>query len=315
MDKEKKKILKRKAGWVLLRFSSWLIRFLPLKLILFTGRTFGALGYIFSVRHRKIALDSLRIAFSGEKSPLEIKRIAKDCFRFMGEASWEMFYFLNNPQRIKEKVEIKGIENLRKALKKGKGVIALTAHFGNFPLMCLRLKEEGFVVNTMARPLRDEKAGSFIHRLRSATGVKTIFSYPKREAVFNSLRALANNEILVIQMDQNFGTGGVWVRFFGKLAATPIGPIVLALRSKASIVPMFIVRERGAQHSVFIEEEVPLEVREDKDETILVNAIKFTKIVEDWIRRYPGLWGWIHRRWKSRPSEKVYNLKFKVQKN
>ncbi|HEC69899.1 MAG TPA: hypothetical protein ENI31_06420 [Candidatus Omnitrophica bacterium] len=315
MDKEKKKFLRRKAGWVLLKLSSQLVKILPFKFILFLGRGFGLLGYVFSPRHRRIALESLNTAFAEEKTPLEIKRIAKDSFKFMGEAGWEMFYFLNNPGKVKQRVGIKGLENLEKALEKKRGVIALTAHFGNFPLMCLRLKEEGVIVNTMARPMRDEKAGNFIHNLRTQAGIKTIFSYPKREAVFNSLKALANNEVLVIQMDQNYGTGGVWVKFFGELAATPVGPIVLALRSKASIVPMFIVKQREGFHTIFIEKEVPLERKEDKDEIILVNAIKFTKIIEDWVREYPYLWSWIHRRWKSRPPEKVFNLKFRVQKD
>jgi KDO2-lipid IV(A) lauroyltransferase len=224
-----------------------------------------------------------------------------------------LFYFLNNLSQVRKKVSIVGVGNLKKALEKKKGVIALTGHFGNFPLLCLRLKEEGFVVNTMTRPMRDEKASDFFHKLRTEVGVKTIFSYPRREAVFGSLEALNNNEIIVLQMDQNFGTGGVWVNFFGKLAATPIGPIILALRSKAAIVPMFIVRNGQGKYTLFIEEEVSLEQRDDKDEAVLASAIKFTNIMEDWIRKYPQLWAWLHRRWKSRPTDKEFKAKYKVE--
>jgi len=314
MEKEKKKFVRRKIGWILLRVNSSLIQIVPFRFTMYLGRVFGLLAYFFARRHRKIALEGLGTAFSKEKTSCQIRKIARKCFEFIGETAWEILYFLNRRDLIKERVDIVGKDNLVKALEKKKGVIALGAHFGNFPLMCLRLKEEGFVVNTLARPMRDEKAGSLIHKLRTEGGIKTIFSYPRKESVFGSLRALSNSEILVIQMDQNFGTGGVWVKFFGRLAATPVGPIVLALRSGAAIVPMFIVRKATGRHTLFIEEQVELEERQDKEETILVNAVKLTKIIENWVRRYPELWGWIHRRWKSRPDKKVYGLKYKVQK-
>jgi len=315
MNKEWKKKFSRGTGWVLMSWTFYTIKFLPLNFVLFFGRVFGLLGYIFSFKHRRVALESLRIAFNNSMSERKIGHTARECFKFMGEASWEMFYFLRRPELIKERVEISGKETLDKALGKGRGVIALTAHFGDFPLMCLRLAEEGYTVNTMAVPMRDKRVGRFIQKLRDDSGIKTIFSYPRKRAVFDSLKALEKNEILVIQMDQNFGTGGVWVKFFGKLAATPVGPVVLGLRSESAVVPVFIVRKSGGRHIIFIEEKVPLEKKEDKNETVLVNAVKLTKIIEKWVRSYPKLWGWIHRRWKSRPSDRVKNLKFKIQKD
>ena len=128
--------------------------------------------------------------------------------------------------------------------------------------------------------------------MRTKAGVKTIFSYPRKASVFGTLKVLQNNEVVVMQMDQNFGTGGVWVNFFGKLAATPVGPIVLGSRAQAAIVPMFIVRQKPGKHILFIEKQVAIKQREDKDEAVLVNAMQYTRIIEDWIRRYPHLWGW-----------------------
>lgn len=314
MDKERKKLLRRKAGWILLRSCSLIIKVLPLRCALYAGRVFGLLGFRVFLRHRRVALESLDIAFP-QKNLEERKYIARKCFEIIGEGGWEVLSFVNHPKHIKERVSIVGKQNLENALKKGKGVIGVSAHLGNFPLMCLRLIEEGFVINTLARPMRDEKTGEFIHKLRTDTGIKTIFSYPRRAAIFGSLGALSNNEVIIIQMDQNFGTGGVWVKFFGKLAATPVGPIVLALRSGAALVPMFIVRNAPGKHTIYIERQVPLEQKDDKDEAILVNAIKFTKIIESWVRKYPQMWSWIHRRWKSRPNPKVYSLKYKVQKD
>lgn len=313
MNKEEKKFFRRKAGYFFLRLTVLISRVLPLRLASCLGKLMGWLAFWFSKKHRKIALESLRIAFPALPDK-KIKNIAVRSFEFFSASSWELFSFIQEPRLIDEKVAVEGLDNLKLALSKGKGVVAVTAHMGNFPLMSMKLRKMGFTVNIMARPLRHEESGALVHNLRQGTGVKTIFSYPRKTAVFNSLKALKNNEILILQMDQNFGTGGVWVKFFGRLAATPVGPIVFALRSKAALLPMFIVQENG-RHRLCIEKEYRLKIKEDRDETVLVNAIGITSIIEKWVRDYPWQWGWIHRRWKSQPSEKVSLEKFKVQKD
>ncbi len=314
MGKEENKFLRRKIGLILLRLTAFFAKFIPYHLCCFLGRWCGRVGFFVARRHRAIALESLRIAFPQVDSR-GLQEIGRKSFEVLGAASWEILSFVYNPTLLKTRVKILGLENLQKALSQKKGVIALTAHFGNFPLMALKLQSEGFSSAVMVRPMRDEKAGDFVQQIRSTTGVRTIFSYPRKEAVFSSLQALKNNETLILQMDQNFGTGGVWVDFFGKLAATPVGPVVFALRTKSPVIPMFIVRHQDDTHTLYIEEEYELLLAGDKDETVLVNAIRITKIFERWIRAYPEQWGWIHRRWKSRPSEVVLQKKFQVQRD
>ncbi len=275
------------------------------------GRIFGLLGYRFARRHRKVALESLKVAFP-HLSDGEREKIARDSFVLMGQGALELLSFLKRPSYL-EGIRIEGGEHLDRALAQKKGVIGLTAHFGNFPLISLKFVEMGYKVNVMARPMRDPKTGDYVEKLREKAGIKTILSYPRRECVNDTIRALRNNEIVIIQMDQNFGTGGVWVKFFGRLAATPVGPIVFALRTKAVIVPMYIVREGLGKHCIRIFPPVDLDIREDKDETVLVNAIKLTGIIEEWVKDNPDHWSWIHRRWKSRPSPRVRQMKFKIQ--
>jgi len=198
-------------------------------------------------------------------------------------------------------------------LKPGQGVILVTAHIGNFPLLSLKLANSGYRVNFVTRPMRDEKAGDYLYNLRENAGVKSIFSYPRRECVVSMLKALRNNEIVITQMDQNFGSGGVWVKFFGRLAATPVGPITLSMRTKAKLVPAFIYKTGLGRHCIKIFKEEPLIEAADKDEMILKNAANLSHIIEKWIRDYPEQWGWIHRRWKSEPSEKMKAMKFRVE--
>jgi len=262
-------------------------------------------------RHRKYAFKNLSIAFS-EKSVKEVKKITRDFFIFMAQSSFELLHFLKNPFQLSN-IHVDGKNYLEDALNQKKGVIILTAHLGNFPLMSLKLAKMGYSVNIVARPMRDERAGQYIHDLRTASGVKTIFSYPRRDCVSGIIKALRNNELVVIQMDQNFGTGGVWVNFFGKLAATPVGPITLALRTNAVILPGYIFRKNNFQHTLKLFPKENLILGACKEETILLNAVKFTQMIEIWIRKVASQWVWIHRRWKSRPSEKIKNMRFKIE--
>ncbi len=311
MDKEKKKFLQRRIGWIFTRLLTSFSGSISLELNYKLGRLLGQIAYLAVRRHRRISLESLKIAFP-DMPAWQRKKISRDFFIFMAQGSFELLHILKNPRQLAN-IRVEGKEYLDQALKAKQGVILLTAHIGNFPLMSLKLAKQGYNVHFVTRPMRDEKASDYIHKLRTAAGVKTIFSYPRRECVNAIIRALADNQIVIMQMDQNFGTGGLWVKFFGKLAATPTGPVVLALRTKAAVVPAYIFREKTGFHCINILPEEKLILTQDKEETILLNTIKFTRLIESRIRLKPCQWGWIHRRWKSQPSEKIKALKFKIE--
>jgi KDO2-lipid IV(A) lauroyltransferase len=168
--------------------------------------------------------------------------------------------------------------------------------------MQFRLAKEGYVVNSIIRHMRDKLADDYFLEKRDKVGVKTIYSEPRKACILESMRSLRNNEVLFILLDQNFGTGGVFVNFFGRKAATATGPIILSQKTGAKILPMFIVHNKNGKNILFIEPEFKLEERADKDETILLNIQRLTDIIEQYIRRYPAEWSWIHKRWKTRPK-------------
>lgn len=313
MNKEARKHIQRRLGWWALRISTCLTPFIPLRWNYFIGSLIGSLMYSLLPRHRRNSLISVTIAFP-DKSESERRRLARNSFVFMSQGSLELLYFLKKKCPL-DNIRIEGREFLDQALAQGKGVVGLSAHLGNFPLISLKLAQLGYIVHVVARPMRDEQAGDYVHALRIESGVRTIFSYPRRECVNNIIRALRNNEIVIIQMDQNFGTGGVWVKFFDHLAATPVGPVIFAMRTDSAVVPIYIDREGMGKHCIKILPVCPLEQSPDKDEMTLLNTIKFTNIIESWVRRIPQQWSWLHRRWKSQPSEKMKRMKFKVQKD
>ena len=305
MDSKKiRKSIGRLAGWLGLSFSSLIIKAIPERLMYSFARNMAAFGFIIARKQRKIALESLTIAFGQDKTKCEIDQIAKDCFVFLAKSGLEVIFFMDKPKLLRKHIEFAGRENLEAALAKGKGVILVTAHFGNFPLMLEKLSLEGYRIACIIRYMRDERAEKFFTAKRAQVGIKTIYSQPRKACVENSIRTLRNNELLFIPMDQNFGTGGVFVNFFGKKAATATGPVVLALRTKAAIIPSFIVRQKDDTHKIIFEEPLNLEEGRTFQETVIINIQRLTDIIESYIRRYPAEWGWIHRRWKSRPSLK-----------
>jgi len=302
----------RLVGRVVLKVFNAFIGRLTLQEIERLSAFLGKIGDTFAVGPRRIVTANLNIAFPG-KTLQEKERLTRQFFGVFAVSSLELLYFINHRDLLDTHVTLKGREHLEEAFSRGKGVIAITAHLGSFPLMLAKLVREGFPTYVIARPLRDEKSNDYIHRMRSDAGVKTIFSYPRNACVAQTIKTLRENAIVCMLMDQNFGTGGVWVDFFGHLAATPTGAVVFALRTGAAVLPMFIVREKAGVHTVHIEKRVEIRVCENNEETLLINTASFSKIIEQWIRRYPSHWGWIHKRWKSRPSKEVMEKAYRVQ--
>lgn len=280
-------------------FACFLVEHLPFPLVKGLLTVMLSAAFRLTFRLKRIARESLRIAFGQEKSEEQIEQIIHDCFKTIRKGSIELLYFSRYPERVGTLFTMEGKEHLDAALKKGKGAIMVTAHFGNFPLMMLQMAQSGYTVNVIMRRARDKKLADVILKMMNREKVHTIYTQPRRECVLESLRVLRNNELLFILMDQHFGSeGGVLVDFFGQQAATATGPIVIANRTGAPVLPIFNVRQEGHQQKIFIEPEMPLQECESAEESVRVNVMALTKIIEQYIRRYPHEWGWMHKRWK-----------------
>ena len=294
-----KKKASRAAARNSMVFATWLVEHLPFSLVDRLLRILLSIAFRFTFRLKRIARDSLKIAFQNEKSEEQIEKIIHDCFKTIRKGIVELLYFSRFPDRVGTLFAYEGKEHLDAALQKGNGAIMVTAHYGNFPLMMLQLAKSGYKVNVIMRRARDGKIADIILRIMTRVGVNTIYTQPRRTCVLESLKVLRNNELLFILMDQHFGSdGGVMVDFFGQKAATAPGAIVIANRTGAPVLPIFNVRQEGNQQKIFIEPEMPLKKCATDEETIRENVAALTRIIEQYIRRYPHEWGWMHKRWK-----------------
>lgn len=303
MDSKKiRKSISRFFGWMGLVLCSLIIKFIPAGNLYGFAKHISSVGYIIARKQRKIALESLTIAFGQDKSRHQIERIAKDCFTFMVKAGVELVFLTERPKLLEKRVEIVGKDILDNVLSKGQGAILVSAHFGNFPLMLARLALADYKIAGIIRPMRDSRVEKMFMARRTRLNIKTIYSQPRNICVSDTIKALRNNELVLIPIDQNFGTGGVFVDFFGRKAATAVGPVVFAQRTKAAILPCFIIRQKDDSHKIIFESPLNLKEGPSSPETVIINIQRLTNIIESYIRRYPAEWGWIHRRWKSRPN-------------
>lgn len=296
-NKKKKNQFFQNCSFLALKFTFFIVQRIPLswhsRIVVFLSR----IAYSLNKKQRAIALESIAQAFPSYNRQWREKKI-RDFFSQMIAMPLEMIYYIHHSSNL-ENIEIHGKENLDRALSRGLGVVGLTAHMGNFPLMHLKLASLGYPVSVMTRPMRDIRTGDYFDSIRKRAGIETVYSLPRREAVKSTIASLRKNRLVVMQMDQDFKAEGVQVDFFGKPASTPVGPIVFALRVGCPVIPMIIVREKGYQQRVLIFPELILEKVDDHQETLKRNARKYNIWLEDCIKQYPSQWGWIHRRWKS----------------
>lgn len=268
---------------------------LSLRKTLFTG--LFRLFYLLVPRQRLIALHNLRCAFP-EKSDDEILRIARDVYRNMGIMAAEFF---DIPRLTKENignfVEVDGIEHYLRAIEKGRGVLFFTGHFGNWELSAtaaaLLIKPAVVIYRKLDSTLLEH----LVLRVRSAAGNTLL---PKEHAMRTLIRSLKRNELVAILIDQNVAWyEGVFVDYFGRPACTTNGLALLALHTEAPVLPGYIVRLPDGRYRLVIEPEVEVTRTGDRDTDVLVNTQRFTKVIEEVVRRYPDQWFWVHQRWKT----------------
>jgi len=283
-------------------FFFWLFSILPLKFVFAISNLLISMAFPFLIGMRKYAKESLTIAFEKEKSEKEIDQILRACFFNLGRGAIEMFCYVQRPWLISEKLHLnaEARQNLDNALKENKGVVGVSAHLGNFPLMLLYLAKIGYPINAVIRPGRDAKIEQSFQEQRAKLGLKTIHSYPREICVRQSLKALRAYELVTILMDQNTGSAsGIFVDFFGKKACTPSGAVIFAMRTGSPFLPIFTVRDGKDSHKIIIEPHFYIEEKASDEETLHHNVQKITRIIEKYIRQYPQEWSWMHRRWKS----------------
>jgi len=190
--------------------------------------------------------------------------------------------------RLAELVEVRGWQHVETALARGHGVIVISAHLGNFNVVAQYPAALGLEAAIVVERVQPPKLFAYLCRLRSATGVRVLPSGP--EAVPAILRLLRRNGILLVAGDRDVTGHSRWVPFFDAPAPLPIGPVALALRTGATLLPAFTIRLSTRRSLVVIDPPLELTRTGDPERDIEVNLRAVARCLERMIRTDPGQW-------------------------
>ena len=266
------------------------------------GHGIGGLLFALLPGRRRIALRNLERAFP-ELSADERGRLCRRFHRHLGLTIVELCAVVGRPlPDILQQITIEGTAHLAAVMASHGRALVLTAHLGNWELLAMASGLIGYRLATVVRPLDAPLLDAFVQRLRERAGVELI---PKRRAIRPVLAALARGDLVAILLDQNTTRAeAVFVPFFGMAASTSRSLAVLALRTGAPIVPVFIRRQRWGRHRVTIGAPLPAPVKTGPDAVVELTA-RCTMAIEAAIRETPDQWLWVHDRWRTRPPAAV----------
>lgn len=256
---------------------------------------------VFLPRMRKTAEFNLRLAFP-EWSDAQRCEALKGMARNLG---WMAAEFARLPKYTRENIEevviLDGHENFLEGKKRGKGVIYLTGHIGAWELSSYAHALYGFPLHYMARPLDNPPLDKLVNDYRCGSGNRPIY---KNEAARLMLKVLKEQGTLGILADQNTMPGeGIFVNFFGKAACTTTGIARVALHTDAAVVPGYAHWDAELRkYRLRFEPPVELIRTGNAERDVQENTQRFTRVIEQIIRKHPEQWVWIHARWKNRPE-------------
>jgi KDO2-lipid IV(A) lauroyltransferase len=284
--------------YLVLRAFSILANLLPEDFALWLGRQLGNVTYYLDLDHRKVAFQNLHTAFGQEKSASEIRGIAKRTFQNLGMMAVEFFRIPRmDMETFKRRVKMEGLTEALALLEKEKGALLLIGHFGNWEMMGLMSKVIGNPIIVLAKPMKKNQwVDRFITQIRSASGLEVISTVNASRKV---IRALSQNRVVGILIDQRAKRSeGIWADFFGRKAPTTPGLAVLAMKTGAPVLPVFMIRNGFQKHRLIVKEPLELIHTGDIKKDVEANTQLFNHTLESMIREYPDQWFWVHRRWE-----------------
>jgi KDO2-lipid IV(A) lauroyltransferase len=290
--------------YLALRCWTLLIRSFPIELNLRSARIVGRVWWRCSRRHRERALEHLRTALGADYSEAQLADIGRRSFEHLAEVYLVEFLQTGRLVNVASWSRYIELDELGPALREilsDRGVILLTAHFGNFELLGYALTTLGLPLTALMRPLDNEYLTRYVVRARDAGGLRLIF---KRGAAEESDRTLKAGGALCFIADQDAGRKAVFADFFGRPAAWYKSIGLLAMHHRVPIVVGAAYRTRpGFHYRIAVNRIIQPEEWDAQREPLRWLTQEYARALEELIRRAPEQYLWIHRRWKTRPPE------------
>jgi KDO2-lipid IV(A) lauroyltransferase len=268
------------------------VRYLPIRLCHWLGKLVALIVYSFSRKDRDGLASNLSLALKRPPDDPFIKKTVRQIFKNYGHYMVDFFLMPLLPShKIKKFIaEFKGLEILQHALAHGKGVILLAAHLGNWEFGSLFLRFKNYQLNVVALAHNTSSTNALVNRLRRNKAINVIEVNGSSFSGIEILRCLRDNEIVAMIGDRDFFGRGRPITFFGEKVSFPVGPVVLAMKSGAALIPAFVLRQSDGKYFGVLEEAIPFLLEGDREEVIEKNLGTTARIFEKYIRSYPDQW-------------------------
>ncbi|MDR3328451.1 MAG: hypothetical protein LBT04_10185 [Prevotellaceae bacterium] len=284
--------------FVIIMFFLWICPvFVRKRLEKFSGKLYYKYGH----KARQTALDNLQLAYNNVLDRTQTEQMAKEVFTNVAGALLDFFttVYIKKPKKYFKMVKVTGQEHLEQAYQKGKGVICLIPHLSSWELSAVTPPMLGYKTVAASKPIKGyliQKSMVWFRKRRGMVNFERGGSY--RQLV----EKLKQGNCLILMIDQDTKVKSCYVNFFGKKAYTPLGASRLAFDTGAAIVPMAMTRTDIGSYRFDIQPELPLIHTDNKEEDLIVNTQNQTAAMENFIRKTPNQWVWMHRRFKTQPQ-------------
>jgi len=281
--------------YLIINFLSYI---LPVKLACFITKWVVVIAYyIVYGEARKNVTENLIQVFGNSLPKWEKDKMVRETFLNFGLFIYEFLIIKRiNKKNFKQFINPVGFENVEKALENGKGVIFLTGHLGNYEWGAAVLHYLGYNPIVIAKRYKNRFITNYYFNRRKGQGMDVVYL---DQAVKESLRRLKKNGLVAIVGDRDYTDQGLDVLFFGKKTRFPTGALLLAIRTGATVIPTFALRSGMCKYDVVFNKPILLESKGYKQEDIEKDLMKWIKVLEDYIRKYPSEWYTFQPIWKT----------------
>ena len=293
-------LFKHRLEYVALLAIAPLIRALPRPLALRFGSGIGGLSHWLLRARRALAEDNVRQAFPDWPSQ-QVSAMVKQNFEHLGMSAVDFLRLdLFTADDLEKNFDIQGFEHLHEALAMKRGVILLTGHLGFWEVGNFVFPTLGIPLDNIAKPLKNRLADAYFHRIRTHFGADIINSRKGARQILKSLQA---GHAIGLLLDQHISPpGSIQVDFFGRKAYVTTAITNLAMKYQIPIVATFCLRQPDNRYKAWFEP--PLLLAGDGEAALTENTQYLTNIIEQAIRRDPGQWFWMHKRWRNTKTKK-----------
>ncbi len=279
-----------------------LINLVPRRVALFCGSVLGLLAWrvLTSERHR--VSRHLTLVHGNGLTAAEKSNIGRSFFVNSGKNLIDVLRLHKHyDSEIKPRVTIEGLEHWDRAYKRGKGIIGITGHIGNFELLAVHLASLGYRVAVIGRELYDTRMDEMLVTNREALGLTNIATTDSPRKLLQWLKD--GGAVGVLIDTDSSRVRGMFIPVFGRLAQTPVGQSMLALKTGAALVPAVCLRNEDNSYRIVVKQEIEFDQTDDFDRDVYDLTLKCSRILEEIINENKSQWIWIHNRWCARPPE------------